>query len=201
MYAKKILIAALMSCSLAGCGAMGSNTSLYSVHQPVVERTNYAIDVNMGYDNGMDAGEQRRVTEWFDALNLSYGDRISIDYGNSGNNAAFRQTVANMAENFSLLLVETPPVTAGEIPAGTARIVVTRSKASVPTCPDHASNHEANYNASVSSNYGCATNSNLAAMIADPEDLVRGQKTAPIDGNGSNAAINKTRKKRVGDQP
>jgi pilus assembly protein CpaD len=201
MHVNKILIAALMSCSLAGCGAMGSNTSLYSVHQPVVERTNYAIDVNMGYENGMDAGEQRRVTEWFDALNLGYGDRISIDYGNAGNNAAFRQAVANMADNFGLLLVETPPVTAGEVPTGAARIVVTRSKASVPTCPDHASNHEANYNASVSTNYGCATNSNLAAMIADPEDLVRGQKAGTNDANGGDAAINKTRKKRAGDQP
>jgi pilus assembly protein CpaD len=201
MQANKILIAALMSCSLAGCGAMGANTSLYSVHQPVVERTNYAIDVNVGYDNGMDAGEQRRVTEWFDALNVSYGDRISIDYGNSGANPAFRQNIGRMAENYGLQLVETPPVTPGEVPSGTARIIVTRSKASVPSCPNHDSNHEANYNASVSTNYGCATNSNLAAMIADPEDLVRGQKSAPIDGNSGNAAINANRKKRAGDQP
>jgi pilus assembly protein CpaD len=180
---------------------MGANTSLYSVHQPVVERTNYAIDVNVGYDNGMDAGEQRRVTEWFDALNVSYGDRISIDYGNSGANPAFRQNIGRMAENYGLQPVETPPVTPGEVPSGTARIIVTRSKASVPSCPNHDSNHEANYNASVSTNYGCATNSNLAAMIADPEDLVRGQKSAPIDGNSGNAAINANRKKRAGDQP
>lgn len=201
MQANKILIAALMSVSLAGCGSMGANTSLYSVHQPVVERTNFALDVNVGYGNGMEAGEQRRVSEWFDALKLGYGDRISIDYGNAGANAALRQNVAQMADNYGLLLVETPPVTVGEVPAGAARIVVTRSKASVPTCPNHDSNHEANYNASVSTNYGCAINSNLAAMIADPEDLVRGQKTAPIDGNNGNAAINANRTKRAGDQP
>jgi pilus assembly protein CpaD len=33
-----------------------------------------------------------------------------------------------------------------------------------------------NYNNGTSPNYGCATNSNLAAMIANPEDLIEGQK-------------------------
>ena len=33
-----------------------------------------------------------------------------------------------------------------------------------------------NYNNGTSPNYGCATKSNLAAMIANPEDLIEGQK-------------------------
>jgi pilus assembly protein CpaD len=32
-----------------------------------------------------------------------------------------------------------------------------------------------------SSNFGCATNSNLAAMIANPEDLIVGQDTSGAD--------------------
>jgi pilus assembly protein CpaD len=40
------------------------------------------------------------------------------------------------------------------------------------------------------SNYGCATNSNLAAMIADPEDLVRGKTGGPqVDAALSGKAI------------
>jgi pilus assembly protein CpaD len=198
MQTKKILIAALVSCSLAGCGTMSSNTSMYSVHQPVVERTNYAIDVNAGYGSGLDTGEYRRVSEWFDALKLGYGDRISIDYGAAGSNGALQSSVVQLAETYGLQLTDTAPVTAGEVAPGTARIVVTRSKASVPSCPDNSGGKESNFNAGVSSNYGCATNSNLAAMVADPEDLVRGQETAPMTGNGSNAAINKMRMKRAG---
>jgi pilus assembly protein CpaD len=30
------------------------------------------------------------------------------------------------------------------------------------------------------SNYGCSVNSNLAAMIADPQDLIHGREAAPV---------------------
>jgi pilus assembly protein CpaD len=40
------------------------------------------------------------------------------------------------------------------------------------------------------SNYGCATNTNLAAMIADPEDLVRGKTgDSQVDAALSGKAI------------
>jgi len=29
-------------------------------------------------------------------------------------------------------------------------------------------------------NFGCSVNSNLAAMVANPEDLVRGRDSAPV---------------------
>ena len=166
----------------------------------MVERTNYAIDVNTGYGSGLDSGEYRRVSEWFEALQLSYGDRISIDYGAANGNNELQQSVARLADTYGLRLAETAPLTAGDVSPGTARIIVTRSKASVPSCPANHTETSSNFNAGVSSNYGCASHSNLAAMVADPEDLVRGQETAPMTGNGSNAAINKNRIKRAGGQ-
>jgi pilus assembly protein CpaD len=33
-----------------------------------------------------------------------------------------------------------------------------------------------NYTNAMSPNYGCAVNSNLAAMVADPQDLLEGKK-------------------------
>jgi pilus assembly protein CpaD len=68
-------------------------------------------------------------------------------------------------------------MTGGYVPAGSARIVIARTKASVPGCPDWSANSDANPANGLSSNYGCATNSNLAAMIANPEDLIRGSDT------------------------
>ena len=50
--------------------------------------------------------------------------------------------------------------------------MVTRSIAYVPNCPNGASAHGPS---STSSNYGCAVNSNWAAMVANPSDLVLGQ--------------------------
>jgi pilus assembly protein CpaD len=78
------------------------------------------------------------------------------------------------------------------------RVVVTRSKASVPSCPDWSTNREYNYNASNHSNYGCSINSNLAAMIADPEDLVRGRENKKLDSNSGKKAVDAYRTKTGG---
>lgn len=198
MIKTKFLIAASCSLALTGCGAMmDANTSMYSVHQPVVERTNFAIDVNTD-GTSIPVSEQRRVGEWFDALKLGYGDRIALDYGDGYAGAASRNVVAELASARGMLLNDTAPITVGNIVPGTMRIVVTRSTASVPSCPDWSKTSDRNYNTSNHSNYGCSTNSNIAAMIADPEDLVRGHEAKPIDGNSGNAAVNVHRTKTTG---
>ncbi|WP_095012813.1 CpaD family pilus assembly protein [Tsuneonella mangrovi] len=165
-------IALSMGLSLAGCGGMPTNRTLYSVKQPVVKRTNYTLDVASGYD-GLSIPEQQRVSGWFEAMDLRYGDRVSID--GSQTTPATRNAIAALAGRHGILLSDGAPVTTGEIPMGMTRIVITRSTASVPGCPDWSATSDANYNNATSRDYGCAVNSNLAAMVANPEDLIKGQ--------------------------
>jgi pilus assembly protein CpaD len=196
----KFLIAAAASVTLAGCGAnsLGTpNTSMYSVHQPVVERTNFAIDLNSD-GGGLSSVEQSRLGEWFDALALGYGDRVSIDYGSNYAGGFANSVVASEVAHRGLTMDDPAPVTAGQVAPGMIRVVVTRSKASVPSCPDMSTDHDRNYNASNHSNYGCATNSNLAAMIADPEDLVRGRENKKLDSNSGKNAVNAYKTKTGG---
>lgn len=189
------LIAA--SLSLTGCGSLSKNTSMYSVHQPVVERTNFVIDLASD-GNGIASADQTRLGEWFDVLGLGYGDRISIDNGDGyvSNDAA--RDVAAAAQKRGMLVADTAPKTPGEIAPGNIRVVVTRSKASVPSCPNWSTTSESNFNAGNHSNHGCATNSNLAAMVADPEDLVRGRESGRLDRNSGKAAVNAYKTKTGG---
>jgi pilus assembly protein CpaD len=180
----KIIAAAALAFSLAGCGSMGANTSMYSTNQPVVERTNYAIDINLDGYSGIGDTERNRVADWFDTLKLGFGDKIALDYGDGSASAAAKQQVASLAAEHGMVLAETAPVTAGYIASGTARIVVTRSKASVPNCPNWKKPNDANFNSSNHPNYGCAVNSNMAAMVSDPEDLVRGRESTPRNSRG-----------------
>ena len=76
------------------------------------------------------------------------------------------------------------PITPGAIAPGNVRVVVSRTTADVPGCPDWSRNSGNEFSASAMSNYGCAINSNLAAMVANPEDLVLGQGG---EGAGSDA--------------
>ncbi len=195
----KFLIIATASLALASCGGTlgSSNTSMYSVHQPVVERTNYAIDLASN-GSGISTAEQSRLAEWFDALDLRYGDRVAIDYGSGNASIVTANMVANVAADRGILVSGAAPVTAGQIAPGMLRVVVTRSSASVPSCPDWSTDHDRNYNSSNHSNHGCSTNSNLAAMIADPEDLVRGRENKRLDANSGKNAVGAYRTKTGG---
>ena len=80
------------------------------------------------------------------------------------------------------------------------RVVVSRTSASVPGCPDFSHRSHTDFQVRTSANYGCGTNGTLAAMIADPEDLVRGKDAAGEDQSRASKAIRAYRDKKVGGQ-
>ena len=166
-------LALSLALALGACGGVSENRTLYSQKQPVVERTNFTLDLATEQD-GLAIPEQQRLAEWFETIDLKYGDRVSID--DPVMSAATRDAVSRFAGRHGILLTEGAPTTVGYITPGRARVVVTRSTASVPGCPDWSAKSDINYNNAMHSNYGCAINSNLAAMVANPEDLIKGQE-------------------------
>lgn len=180
-----IAVAAGVCASAAGAERIASqaNRSLYSYNQPVVERTDFVMDL-AAEGRGLSAMERSRLADWLDSLSVGYGDRLFVENG-AGDDA--RDDVARVASEYGLLLHEGAPVTAGTVQAGTVRVIVSRSTASVPGCPNYTKTTGAG---STSANYGCAVNSNLAAMIADPSDLVLGQTgDGPTDAATATKAI------------
>lgn len=169
--AASAVVVSAFALTLSGCGGMAENRTVDSVHKPVVERTNYTLDVAAG-PSGLQYGEQQRLTDWFEAMSVRYGDSIYID--DPQMSSATRSSIEAIAGRYGLLLSSSAPQTAGDVPPGSVRVVVTRSVAHVPGCPDWSSNSDFNPNNATSSNFGCGVNSNLAAMVANPEHLVKG---------------------------
>lgn len=171
----KLALAMALGLGLAGCGGMPTNTSLYSTKQPVVERTNMVLDVNTN-SAGLPISEQQRLNGWFEAMDLRYGDRLAIE--NPSQNPTVANAIRDLAARYGLMLSDTAPVTAGALQPGQARVVITRATASVPGCPDWSAKSDMNYGNATSPGFGCAINGNLAAMVADPQDLLEGKKGA-----------------------
>lgn len=183
---RPLAFAMLASASLSACiGGVATNRSLYSDNQPVVERTNYVFDVQTD-GSGIPGSEQARLSDWFDALDLGYGDKVAVDGAAIG--PAARSDLVALADARGVILGMTAPVTEGNAPPGAARVVVTRATASVPNCPNWSAQSDSNPNNATSPGYGCAVNGNLAAMIADPEDLLRGQR-----GSGETVVMSSTK--------
>ncbi|MET3827444.1 pilus assembly protein CpaD [Sphingomonas sp. PvP055] len=188
------LLPALLPALLLVSGCAGTqNRGLESVHQPVVSRTSYAFDVTTTPD-GLAPGERQRLAGWMASLRVGYGDSIAVESAD-GDGGAIRDTVAAETARYGLLLANDVPLTDTPVPPGTARIVVTRMSAKVPGCPDFSRVRSPEFESNTSSNQGCAVNSNIAAMVANPGDLVHGQVTRPItDQATSNRAIDAYRK-------
>ena len=190
MTNRKRIVAAMFASGVAlslGACTGDLNRSVYSTNQPVVERTNYTLDIASG-PGGVPVPEQRRLAGWFEALDLRYGDRVSIETVSAS--PATIDAVAAIVDRYGLLLSDQAPVTEGFVEPGRTRVVVTRSVASVPNCPDWSDDYDGNFANATSRNFGCATNSNYAAMVANPEDLIRGQTSEGSSAvSGSNRAI------------
>ena len=158
------------------------NPSLYSVHQPVVQRTDFVLDLSTSGDN-VPATELQRLDAWFASIDASYGDRIAIDEAQGYESASVRRDIARVAAGYGLLLSDGAPVLNGAIPPGRVRVIASRATASVPSCPNWTED-ALESSSNTSSNFGCATNANLAAMIGNPDDLIVGQQ----DGSGLGSA-------------
>lgn len=177
------LVASLGACSTGG--SVASNSSLNSVNQPVVASSNFTLDLASG-SSGLTVPEQARLADWFETLDLGYGDRIAIDDPTAS--AAVREDVVAVVSRFGLLLEDGAPVTVGYLDPGNVRVVVTRSTASVPGCPNWGASSFGNLGNNTSPGFGCAVNGNFAAMIADPQHLLEG-----ASGSGETTVMSSTK--------
>lgn len=74
---------------------------------------------------------------------------------------------------------------------------VTQWKAEVPNCPDWSKKTGTDYNNSNGTNFGCATEQNLASMIANPHDLERGRDAGAADSHQGALAVDRYRRGEV----
>ena len=183
---RNTILIALLATTLAGpVVAKEPNPArgLDSVNVPVVTRSDYAFDA-AAPDGSLAPGEQARLDAWFGGLNLGFGDRVYVD-GTYAESA--RSDVARVVGRYGMLLSQGAPVAQGLVNPGSVRVLVSRTRATVPNCPNWSEQSKPNWSNHTMPSYGCGVNGNLAAMIADPNDLVWGREGTGYD-NGDTAS-------------
>jgi len=189
MRSKLILIA--VASTVAACNTPQipdmPDTGVAAVNVPVVTSADYVFDA-AAPDGALAAGEADRLNGWFQGLGLGYGDAVYVD----GSYAeAARGQVAAIAGQYGMMVSEGAPVTTGMVAPGSVRVVVSRRRAVVPNCPNWSRVSEPNYYNRNMPNLGCAVNSDIAAMVANPEDLIYGREASGTGDvrTGSRAVI------------
>ena len=168
---------ALLASVVTGCATPGANPAargVQALNEPVMTRSTVAFDA-AAQGAYLTPEELARLDGWFRSMELGYGDSIYLDGGYSDD---VRAQVAQLAGRYGMMVSQAAPVTAGAVPPGYLRVVVSRARVSVPNCPNWSVPSQPSYDQATMSNFGCAVNSNLAAMVANPEDLFRGRAAA-----------------------
>jgi pilus assembly protein CpaD len=156
---------------------------LAAVNVPVVTSADYVFEASAP-DGALAPGEADRINGWFQGLGLGYGDSIFVDGPYAD---AARGQVAAVAAEYGMAVSPGAPVTAGMIRPGAVRVVVSRRRAEVPYCPNWSLPSQPNYDNRNISNFGCGVNSNLAAMVANPEDLLHGREGSGVGDTSTGA--------------
>ncbi|MEM8826539.1 MAG: CpaD family pilus assembly lipoprotein, partial [Pseudomonadota bacterium] len=195
------ILGAALTLGLGACQRPGTaSPEVAGEHMPIVYQEVMTVDVRLAPDGSIPERELTRLDEWLDAVDVRYGDRVSLD---SGDEPAFdrrQKQVAGLLSQRSLLMAEESPITSPAIASGTSRLVLVRAMASVPSCPDFGRRPNPEYQGSKSSNYNCATVSNLAAMVADPNDLVSGKTHSGVKAQVAVGAIAAQRERQTRDR-
>lgn len=85
--------------------------------------------------------------------------------------------------------------------AGDVLVVSEQYVAAAPSCPDWTKANIMDGTNQNSSNFGCATQSGLARMIADPRDLIVGRSFGGVDGNRGAYAVGRYNRDDIKELP
>lgn len=83
---------------------------------------------------------------------------------------------------------------AGGDPAAPLKVGYLRHAASIPNCGQYWENLTATRDNGVYENFGCAVTANMAAQVANPEDMVRPRDSTPADSQRRDIVLEKYRR-------
>jgi pilus assembly protein CpaD len=173
-----LLLASLSACSSMKNGSR-DNAGLDSTHKATVtlQESNHPISFS---NSKLSANEEASLAAFISSSGLRYADRLTLRTSEPNMSVGYRNAINAVLGRFGLAIgnVET---TLG-LQSGSAILAVSRPTVTLPQCAVHSGPKANNIHNENMSNYGCSTRSNLAAMAANPADLVSGNV---LDGQGA----------------
>ena len=132
-------------------------------------------------------GEVERLGRLVASGEIGAHDRISVSPSGPPSLAARRaERIASEMLRYGLTVGTMPLAT---VPRDTALVEIGRYLVTMPPCPNWSSAAAADFTNMRTSNFGCATASNLGEMVASPTDLASGQPLGPAAGRPAAAAV------------
>lgn len=145
--------------------------------------------------------ERRRLTAFMRRQAAGYGDRITVTtaadptHPDSQRLASRRgDAVAAYLDRLGIRATVRAKPDPDPGPRDAVTVVIGRYVVIPPACPDWTKRADGDPGNTQSSNFGCATATNLGLMVADPADLLVGRRAPVSDGERAARAIDRYRR-------
>ena len=186
---------AMMSLGLSACLPAKSQWSENdTIKRNTVSLHHITHDLKFAADQtGLTDAQAAELDRFLGRSMAGYGDEFAIDTGASQVDTDRRQAIIAYLRSRGLSVSPRPAVYGGALAPNSVRLILNRYVVTPPPCPDWRKPAGEDYNNQASSNFGCATETNLGLMAANPKDLVTGRTLGPADGEQAAKAIKEYR--------
>ena len=191
------LLAAALLLTLAACAAPVSDyTSSEAVNQLTLNDASHSFVVRFipGSDR-LAYGEAARLGRMVATGAITASDRLSVSP--AGSPALAERRVVTLSSEMLRHGMTISPVAVADVPRDSAIVEVGRYVVTLPPCPNWSAPAAADFSNMRSSNFGCATVTNLGEMIANPSDLASGQPVGLAAGMPAAAAVYRYKNDKV----
>lgn len=188
----------------SGCTApqptpMGKSTENPNPIQVSVVREGHAVHFHPGVSKP-DAVETAALNSFLTANGASRGDTVLVERrlagGAKGDALELRREAVMVAalsrQGLRPSVGYSPSLAPGEM-----SLTLEHYVANVPDCPNWSKPVGNDFANTLHSDFGCATATNLAAMVDDPHDLLVGRTMGPVVGDPASAPVHAYRTGKV----
>jgi pilus assembly protein CpaD len=190
MNTNRSLLVLTLALLVGACAPVTSYTDAEAPKRLKLDSTTTQVDLRFvpGTANlsPADAAQLRRLAA---SGGINPADRVTIQAAGGPDLAKQRvAAISSLLLNYSIVI---SAASVAKVPANQAHIEVSRTLVTLPACPNWSKPSGTDFGNQPSSNFGCATESNLGMMVANPSDLASGLPVGAPAGYPASAAVNR----------
>ncbi len=186
MHLRLTTIAPFLALLLAACVPPAAQWSGAEAPKEIkVEWVNFRHDVS--FTSGQAAPsdfERARFQSFLAQMRMTPSSRVAVAAAEGPLAGPRAEAVRALLDEQRIESMSLARGSLSDLGQGSVAVIVGRYVATPPNCPDWRKPANQNFQNSPSSNFGCANAVNLALMVEDPADLLRGRPLGPGDAAG-----------------
>jgi pilus assembly protein CpaD len=188
LLTSNLLLTLTLAALVGACAPVTSYTDAEAPKNLKLDSTTVQLDVRFAPGSASLApGEAAHLRQLAASGRIAPSDRVSVTAAGDSNLARQRfASIASLLLHYGVVPVAAPPA---DVPPNHVLVGIGRTLVTLPACPNWSKPSSVDFDNQPSSNFGCATETNLGMMVANPSDLAGGLPAGAAAGRPAASAV------------